>query len=263
MKKTILLLLLVMLTATTSILFAQDAPKYAKLKQYRKWGITAGASLYDKAKIKPQYGNYTFENLHSVGWLVGFEYDFHPEKEWSFQTGMLLTREPAFKIHLKIPEEELFISGRDAISDKIGSKGAYSLSIPFLVSLKKQLGNKIYGQLIGGLRVLYYRTGSVSASYLFSNNEESRQLFGMRLTTQEFKYYGGCELGVGIYWSAHKFLLKTNIIYTMNFQPIMIGEYKYGNLVNEEPSGGDYTLSGNYFALMFTIHFNKPKDTDY
>ena len=83
------------------------------------------------------------------------------------------------------------------------------------------------------------------------------------MTTQEFEYYGGCEIGGGILWAANKFLLKANIIYIMNFQPIMIGEYQYGNLVNEPPSRGDYTLSGNYLALMFTFHFNKSKSEAY
>ncbi len=105
-----------------------------------------------------------------------------------------------------------------------------------------------------------YKTGSASGTVVFANDDEAREVYGLRLTTQEFEYYGSLVLGTGVLWTAKKFLLKTNVVYVMNFQPIMIGEYQFANLEISEPTRGDYTLSGNYLALSFTFHFNKPKD---
>jgi len=241
-------------------ILGQSIEKFPNFNQYKKWGIQAAATSYDKATICLQYGEYTFENFRTLGWSFGFEYDFYPEKQWSFQTGLSIAKEPVYNILVEIPDDELFTEGYGGVSDRMKGKGAYSLTVPLVVSVKKRLSNKLYGHLIGGLRFLYYKTGSVSTTVTYSNEDESRQIFGMRLTTQEFEYYGGFIIGTGVLWTAKKFLLKTNVVYVMNFQPIMIGEYQFANLEISEPTRGNYTLSGNYLALSFTFHFNKPKN---
>jgi hypothetical protein len=41
---------------------AQGQGQYQSLSKYHKWGIMVGPVLYNKAKLSPQYGDYTFEN---------------------------------------------------------------------------------------------------------------------------------------------------------------------------------------------------------
>lgn len=245
----------------SSHICAQNVPEYKGLQQYRNWGVTMAAALYDKAELSQQYGAQDFKNFKTVSFNAGFEYDFYPEKAWSFQTGLFIGYEPAYNIEYTIAKEDV-ITPLDDDEQKAKAFGTYSFSIPLYFSLQKKVGKNIYAYVKTGLRYMRYTYGSASFSAFYTSEDgsEVHENFGLRLKTQEFENYGSWIIGVGTSFAAKNFLLKTNLLYVMNFQPIMFGEYQFANLEVSEPTRGDYTLSGNYFALSFTIHFNKPKD---
>lgn len=244
-----------------SYTFAQNGDRYQVLKQYHRFGITVGPALYNKGKIDPEFGSYTFENFNTLSFNAGFEFDFHPEKLFSFQLGCFVGYEPVSNIRITVPKEDLPLLADDDLVQKWKTFGHYSISIPMTVSIKKRIANKLYGQLKTGLRLLNYAQGSASGSISVADSDSGYdyQVFGLRARTGDTKYYGSFILGGGVSWMSQWFLLKTNLLYYANFQPIMAGEYRFGNLLESEPSGGLYELSGNYFALMFTFHLNRPK----
>jgi len=82
MKQSACILLFILMM---QIGLAQSKNEYPELRKFRKWSLVAGPVLYNKAKISPQYGDYTFDNKPMWGFNAGFEYDFFPLHSSSFE----------------------------------------------------------------------------------------------------------------------------------------------------------------------------------
>ena len=135
--KTVAVIIIIFLI--DSGVYAQSNSKYSALSKYRKWGIVAGPVLYNKAKIYPQYGDNTFENKPMWGFNAGFEYDFYPDRKWSFVTGLLVALEPIYNVHYTINEEDIYpYYGEDLVGD-YKSYAMTSFSVPLLVRLNIQI----------------------------------------------------------------------------------------------------------------------------
>jgi hypothetical protein len=70
---------------------------------------------------------------------------------------------------------------------------------------------------------------------------------------------GSFEIGTGLIFPINKVLLKSKIIYVMNFQNIMEGEYLFDNMFVSPRSYGQYELSGNYLTVLFSVSLKKSK----
>jgi hypothetical protein len=244
-------------------LFAQSNKEYFSLSKFRKWSIVAGPVLYNKAKIYPQYGDYTFENRPIWGFNAGFEYDFYPAKKWSFVTGLILAYEPVYNIHYCIKHEDLYPEYTEDCVDKVKMYANPSFSAPLLVRLNLQVDKNLFANFITGLKVMYFPSGAAAMSLVFHNEDdtEAREVFGLRLESPDNAFQGSYIIGTGISFILDKILLKSNLIYVMNFQNTIAGEYQFGNLFTSPPAGGDYELSGNYLGLLFSVSIanNKKK----
>ncbi len=243
-------------------LFAQHTEEYTILKKYRKWGIIAGPTLYNRAKLEPQYGDYTFENKPMLSFNAGFEYDFYPANKWSFITGFIVGLEPAYNIDYSFKEEDIYPQFAD---DWAGSDIAYaitSFSAPLLLRLNIQVSNKIFINFRTGLKVMLFSPGNASMSVTFHNadNTESREVFGLRMDSPDNFFQGSFIIGSGISYATKKLLFKANMIYVMNFQNIMDGEYLFDNMFVSPRSYGYYKLSGNYLGLLFSVSLAKKKE---
>jgi len=107
-KKILSMMGVFLIIVFTPEVFSQNVSEYHGLKKYRKWGIIIGPTLYNRATLEPQYGDYTFENKPMLGFNAGFEYDFYPDRKWSFITGLIVAMEPAYKIVYSLNEEDLY-----------------------------------------------------------------------------------------------------------------------------------------------------------
>jgi len=245
-----------------SISAGQSSIEYKNLKQYKNWGIVFGPSIYNKAKLTPQYGDYTIKSLPILGYALGFEYNFHPEKQWSFSTGFTISQEPVNNLKFNIKSEDLYPHYTSDFEEHFKSYSVLSFSIPLILSINKKLGKILYGNLRTGLKYMYYQTGTSYTSLTINNEEmtEVREVFGLMVSTQDKTSYGSFIVGAGFSLALKKFLLKANVIYVMNFQSTIIGEYQIANLFVSPDTRGDYELSGNYLSLLFTVHFNKLKN---
>lgn len=263
MKKIVCTIVLGFLLAPlfSKVIFAQDANELKILNQYQRFGFVAGPALYNRAELKPQFGSGTFKNFPIWGFNAGFEYDFYPEKRWSFITGLFVAKEPIYKAQVYFVDGDIFENYGESIED-FKAYAIVSFSVPVYISLKKKLWNRVYGQLRTGLKVMYLPPGDAYTSMTYTNQDIgiTKEVWGIKAQSQDYSYYGSFIVGCGISWAAKRFLIKTNMIYVMNFQPTMFGEYQFDNLLITEHSRGYYTLTGNYIALLFTFHFNKPKD---
>jgi len=264
-KKTILTMVGLFLTIVlVPEIFAQHTVDYPVLKKYRKWGIIAGPILYNRAKLEPQYGDYTFKNKPILGFNAGFEYDFYPSNKWSFITGFIVALEPVYNIKLSFKKEDVYPSfGAD--NDLTESDKMYaitSFSAPLLLRLNIQVGNTIFLNFRTGLKVMFFPTGSGSMSLTFHNKDdtESREVFDLRVNSPDNLFQGSFVIGSGISYAIKKLLLKANIIYVMNFQNSMKGEYLFDNMFVSPRSRGYYNLSGNYLGLLFSISLAKKKE---
>jgi hypothetical protein len=248
--------------ALNSGLFAQGNKEYPVLSKFSKWGIVAGPVLYNSAKIYPQYGDYTFDNRPIWGFNAGIEYDFNPDRKWSLTTGLILAYEPVYKIHYCIKEEDLYPEYTEDAVDKAKMYAMLSFSAPLLVRLNIQVDKKIFANFSTGLKVMYFPSGDASFSLMFHNGDgtEAREVFGLRLESPDNAFQGSFVIGTGMSVLLDKILLKSNLIYVMNFQNTITGEYQFGNLFTSPPARGDYELSGNYLGLLFSVSIAKNKN---
>jgi hypothetical protein len=258
--KTVAVIIIIFLI--DSGVYAQSNSKYSALSKYRKWGIVAGPVLYNKAKIYPQYGDYTFENKPLWGFNAGFEYDFYPDKKWSFITGFLVALEPVYNIRLRIDKDDIYSYFGEDLIDSYKSYAIVSFSTPILIRLNIQIKKDVFINFLSGLKVMWFPPGGSDLVLSISNedNSETREIFGLKLHTQDNMFYGSFVIGTGVSFAMNKILLKSNIIYVMNFQNTIEGEYLFDNLLSSPSSRGNYELSGNYLGLLFSVSLARKKE---
>jgi len=240
-------------------LVAQSNDEYPRLEKYRKWSVNFGPTLYKKAEIAPQYGEYSFTNKPIPSFTAGIEYDFYPERKWSVITGLLVAREPVYNISYTIFNKDLYPGSEGDLLNKAKAYSLMTFSAPLMLRLNIQSTSKTYLSFLTGLKVMYFPKGSASFAQLISydDNSESLEIFGLNLHSQEFSFYGSSVIGTGFSIAMDKILLKTNLTYVINFQNTIEGEYQFGNLFESEPTRGSYELSGNYLSLSFSVSLKK------
>jgi len=261
MKTKVLLFVLFLVLILVPASFAQSNKHYPELSRYSHWSIIAGPALYNKAKLYPEYGEYTFENRPIWSFNAGFEYDFIPDGKWSFTTGIIVGYEPVYSIEYRIKIEDIYPHFTEDCVDKAKMYAMPSFSFPLLARLNIQVSKKLFAFFTTGLRALYFPHGEASYSLTFSNPDqnESREVFGMRMVSPDNAFQGSFEIGTGLIFPVNKVLLKSRIIYVMNFQNIIEGEYLFDNMFVSPRSYGQYELSGNYLTVLVSVGLSKSK----
>jgi len=239
---------------------SQNHKGYSVLQKYRKWGFIVGPVLYNRAKINPKYGDYTFDNKPIWGFNAGFEYDFFPDKKWSFVTGFIVALEPVFNGNISFKKEDIYsFYEEEDLQFSIKEYAITSFSAPLLVRLNLKIRKKIFVNFLTGFKIMFFPRGTSEIGIIFhsEDNTETREVFGLRVESPDNGIQGSFVVGAGASLAIKKMLLKANLVYIMNFQNTFEGEYQFDNLLTSPPSRGDYTLSGNYVGLLFTINLLK------
>jgi hypothetical protein len=242
-------------------IFGQIGTEYYALKKYYKTGIVLGPTVYNKGIIEPQYGEYTFTNKALFSFNAGIEYDFYPDKKWSFITGFIVALEPVYNVVVSINKEDIYSHFDSDVSLDAKAYSITSFSFPFLLQMNIQASNKLFIDFVTGLKAMYFPPGSSILTWTFhnENDTESREVFTLWADSPDNLFQGSFIIGSGMSYAMKHLLIKTNVIYVMNFQNIMEGEYSYDNMFVSAPSFGYYKLSGNYLGLLFTIRLAKKK----
>jgi len=261
MKTKFLSLMLFLVILFDAASFAQNNKYYPELSKYSHWSVIAGPALYNKAKLYPEYGDYTFDNRPIWSFNAGFEYDFIPDGKWSFTTGIIVGYEPVYSIEYRIKSEDIYLEYLEDDVDEAKMYAMPSFSFPLLARLNIQVNKIMFAFFTTGLRALYFPPGEASFSLTFSNSDqnESREVFGMRMVSPDNAFQGSFEIGTGLIFPINKVLLKSRIIYVMNFQNIMEGEYLFDNMFVSPRSYGQYELSGNYLTVLVSVSLMKSK----
>lgn len=241
------------------IIQAQPTAHYPVLEHCSKLSIFAGPVIYNRASISPQYGEQTIESLPIYGFIAGLEYDFFPSRKWSVITGLHTAIEPAYKLIFTLKQSDLYDHFHDDLTHKDKMYSMFSFSSPLLLRLNIQSGNKTFISFLTGFKAKYFPNGSAEMVVAVSNEEQSetREVFGLKLESPENSIQGSFVVGTGLTHALEKVILKANIIYVMNFQNAMSGEYQFSNLATSPDSRGDYRFSGNYLGLLFSVSLNK------
>ncbi len=242
-----------------SVFHNQD---YTQLANYRKTGLMAGPMLYDKAYNILQYGEYTFENKPIPGLNFGLEYDFYPEKKWSLISGFYVNSEAVYNIRYRILKKDLYPDWPGDMVEKAKAYAIKTFSVPLMLQLNLQTSSKSFLNFRTGLKLMYFPAGESDFVMSISDSALSdyREIFGLKLKSPDFPLFGSYVVGTGVSYAMKKALLKLNLIYVMNFQKTITGEYQFDNLMSSSPTRGYYELTGNYLALQLSIHFKKPKN---
>jgi hypothetical protein len=260
-SKKFAMLSIMLSVAFLKIAFPQEQKVYYELSKFSKWRFVAGPVLYNKAELTPQYGDMTFENKPMLGFNAGVMYDFYPDHKWSFQTGLLVAKEPICSVTYKILKENLYSEYQEDLVDSYKSYALYTFSFPLLLNINLQTGEKTFASFITGFKAMYFPNGSSDFVVSISNEEISdyREIFGLKLESPENSFQGSFVIGTGFSYALQKILLKANLIYVMNFQNTISGEYQFANLFTSLDTRGYYDLSGNYLGLLFSVSLKKSK----
>lgn len=239
---------------------AQNRVDYPEMVKYRKWSFEAGPVFYNKARITPQYGNYTFKNRIIPGYNWGFEFDFHPEYKWSFIIGLIMAKEPALSIKYHILKQDLYSQYTEDMIDHHRMNAIVTFSVPLLYRLTIPSSGKSYLTFKTGIKLMYFPEGNISFGLHIVNADgtETREIFGIKAHSQESPLYESFVISTGLAFPLHKILIKANAMYVMNFQNTMEGEYLFDNLLTSTASRGTYKLSGNYLGLIVTVNLVQP-----
>ena len=257
--------IIVMLVVTiifNNKLFSQENTTYSNLDNYYKWGIVVGSSVYDKAKIEKTFGDYTFTNRNPLSYNIGLEYDFYPSKKWSFVTGLWITKEPLYNIKYRIFQKDLYPHFTEDLVDYSMGYGIPTFSFPLLLRYNLKASQNIYFNFFSGLKAMYFPPGTSYYGVEISKEDFSdvREIFGLKMESQDFSFYGSFVIGAGASFARKKVLLKARAIYVMNFQNTINGEYQFGNMFSSPPARGTYELSGNYIGILLTANLKKSKN---
>ena len=248
-------------TASLKTAFSQEQKVYYELSKYSKWNFVAGPVIYDKAKLTPQYGELSFENKPMWGFNAGVMCDFYPDRMWSFQTGLIVAKEPVYSIEFKINNNDLYPEYPGDLNNEAKMYSLFTFSFPMILRLNLQTGNKTFASFITGLKAMYFPIGQAEYTYAISSEElfDYREIFGLKLESPQNSFQGSFIIGTGFSYALEKVLLKANLIYVMNFQNTISGEYQFANLFTSPDTRGYYDLSGNYLGLLFSVSLKKSK----
>lgn len=239
--------------------FSQEQSVYYELSKYSKWSIIAGPVIYNKAKITPQYGDLSFENKSMWGFNAGVIYDFYPDRKWSFQTGLLVAKEPICSVEYEIDKNDLYPSYTESLIGEAKMYSQYTFSSPLIINLHFKTGRKTFANLSTGLKIMYFPSGGAEYTLAISDEQLSdyREIFGLKLESPENSFQGSFVIGTGFSYALEKVLLKANLLYVINFHNTITGEYQFANLFTSGDTRGYYYLSGNYLGLQFSVSLIK------
>jgi hypothetical protein len=234
---------------------AQQSNDYESLAKFRKWTFVAGPRLYFKARTEAYYGDYTFKNKLIPGYQFGVEYEFRPAHKWSIVTGLLITKEPVYSIEYRILQKDLFSHYTEDFVDKFRSYAISTFSFPLLYRVNLMTGNNSFISIASGIKFMYFPSGDSYFGLEINDDSMTRtiEIFGLNLHSQNYSIYESFVLTTGFTFVGSKYLFKPSISTVINFQPTIIGEYQYGNLLSSPPAKGSYKLSGNYVSLNLGI----------
>ncbi|NEN23825.1 hypothetical protein G3O08_09960 [Cryomorpha ignava] len=254
-----MLIILIGIASSFSSL-AQESDLFEKLGDYRKFSLMIGPTLYHSAESRITSGTMAPENLPIWGISGGFEVDIRPERQWSFVTGMIFAKEPSYHIRLNIKQEDIPSRTSDLI-DKARDSYVPTLSLPLLITYKLPLSESQFLEFRTGGKVKIFPSADILYSLTYQDDMSgTRELFRLTMENTEKFYFGSFLFGAGITTLFNSFLIKTNLLYTLNFQDTYRGEYAFANLSVSGSSTGTYALSGNNVSLMFSIAFKKPEN---
>lgn len=234
---------------------AQSSNDFESLAKFRKWTFVAGPRLYFKARTESYYGDYTFKNRAMPSYQFGAEYEFRPAHKWSLVTGLIITNEPVYSIKYRILQKDLYSLYTEDYSSKYRSYAIYTFSFPILYRLILPTTDRSFISLVSGFRLMYFPYGESYYGLEIHDDSMTRtiEIFGLNLHSQKYSLYESFVLTTGFTFIGKKYLFKPSISTVINFQPTIIGEYQFGNLLSSPPAKGSYKLSGNYISLNLGI----------
>ena len=251
--------LLSLFLLNTSFLFAQNT-HYSALDDYKKIGWMVNVTLFDRGINYVNSGHATPKHLPILSHGFGLNYNFQANKKWSLVSGLWAIREAGYHFQITIDEKDIIHNGEyffpQGSEERYKGYTIYSFSSPLFLRYQLPAFKNGYIHSNLGLKIKFLPSGSIG----FGIGVEDLDVFDMGAISPKNYWQGSFVIGTGLSWARWKYLIKADIYYTLNFQNSLEGYYKYKNLLVTPDSDGSYVLSGNYWALMLSIHLPSKKN---
>jgi hypothetical protein len=183
----IVMLSILLSNAFLKIAFSRDQKVYSELSKFSRWSIVAGPVIYNKAELTLQYGDLTFENKPMLGFNAGILYDFYPDRKWSFQTGLIVAKEPIYSVKYEIDKNDLYPSYTENLIGEAKMYALYTFSLPLIINLNLKTGKRTFFSLSTGSKIMYFPGGEAEYTLAISDEQLSdyREIFGLKLESPE------------------------------------------------------------------------------
>ncbi len=243
--------------------FAQNPGRndLSSFEGFKKLGFHASLILYNKAQTNKDYGNYKIISFPTLSTRLGFDYTFNHTKDWSFKTGFYLDLIPFVNSEFEILAEDLgFVGWLDDSTNqyhKLKVLEKWVFTLPVLYEGKLQMAERVFFSLAGGFDFTLLSSGGFEGSITYSNEEISKQVFGIYGDTADFWIYPSLRISPGLYFVTEKMLFQVHFSYKKSLVSYFRGEYQFGNLDVSEPTRGNHIITGDFIGLGLTIYFRK------
>lgn len=247
---------------TTSSLLAQDNElensPFEVFKDYKRLGLNLSPRLHFKAKVNREYGAKDYKQKNGFGGGFGLDYVIRPGHRWSFRTGLHLNILLFNKS--KIQVDEIDLPSNFSINEVLYNTSSLIFSIPAEVEYKHPLKDNIFLSMRGGVNFMFLQEGSFGISYsTLGEDNLSIPFFELEALSPDRKIYPNVKLSPGVYFIYDTFMLQTSFVYQKNIPNVLEGNYQFFNLEQSEPSGGSYSISGDYIGLEFVFFLKKSR----
>lgn len=244
---------------------------YGNFEGFKKLGFFVSLDYNRKTIVEDFQREYSLSANNSTSFTLGFDYVFKPMNEFSFRTGLYLRSVPLYNFNITILPENIPVEDNFGIIDEqFKNNPRYIFSVPIFYEMKKQLDNKLFFSMIGGLNISIMQDGAIGLginTFTGSQGDDVFEIFSSYGLNNQFYFYPDLVLRPGFYFTNKKLIIHTSFIYNKSIVSYFKGEYQFGNLINAEPVRGDLRLTGDYIGLGVTVFFkkkkNKRKDSEY
>ena len=229
-------------------------------KEYSKFTIILGPSLFDKAIMNPVIkGEYSPKNRLTPSVIFGFEYKLIEQNNLSLITGLNFDFGPTVNFELEIGRGDIDFYNESLLLEA-RSYSIVTFSSPLLLNYSKKIKNtKLF--ITTGLKIMYLPNGKVISrfSYRPTNTFDEVKLGGLEMFSPKNIYQGSFVFGLGFKRKVRNSEVGVKVIRVVNFQNTFEGTYWFGSFINTDSFSGEYKVSGNYTGILLSYTLPKFK----
>ena len=250
MCKKIIILTIAFFWVGLSIGISQNSVEEIKSNRFN---VLVGVSLYEKGLYTQDTGDVKVMSINPKSLNLGFEYAIFQKNSFRINSGFFVSFEPEDNFKFNYRD----LNGEKELAHRLFPM--YSLSIPIIFEYVKPVNKAISLSALLGVRGVFISEG-IQSKYLL-NSASNSKVFELENFDDGNKVLGSIIVGVGMKRFFRMTEVGLRLSYVNNLKNIYNGGYRINEPIDNSLTKGKYSISGNYFGILFTVSIPKFKIT--